>query len=488
MRAFARVSRGLAASLVLLALLGGVPWFLSAAVGWPLPRAVPAWNDVTATLAGDLPLDADTVWKVLACVVWVAWAQILVAAVVEAAAVARGGVANPIRGLAHMQGITGPLLSAAALLLPGSLANPAANTGPAVSTARTLVARIEAPAAPPPGPSLSDAPPTAPLPQTTIEHTVVRRDTLWDLAERYLAPGGSNEDIAAAVQRLYDLNAGMPQPDGATLTDASRIRRGWVLRIPDTSTTAPAAVDDNGSAAATVVVQPGDSLWELAEDNLGDGLRYPELFDLNAGRPQPDGDALAEPSLIRPGWNIQLPAPPDVPTTAPSAQPAPSDVAAPVVADTQPPASEHPMPETQLDAPTADAPTTATPVAPAPADASATDRPTPALDPAPETTDDDHDTHGSPVGALGAAGGLLAAGLAVALATLRRRRRVQRLPGTELPPLPVEAEPILNAIADADLDISAGIDRALRRLAGTLADRTSIPTPIVGTVNGANLE
>jgi hypothetical protein len=208
MRAFARVSRGFAASAVLCALLGGVPWFLSAAIGWPLPSAAPAWNDITATIAGDLPLDADTVWKVLACVVWVAWAQILAAAVVEAAALARGGVANPIRGLAHMQGIIGPLLSAAALLLPGSLSQPGTTAGPPASTARTLVARIEVPATPPPAPPTLD--PAASTPPATIEHTVVRRDTLWDLAERYLAPGGTNEEIAVAVQRLYDLNAGVP--------------------------------------------------------------------------------------------------------------------------------------------------------------------------------------------------------------------------------------------------------------------------------------
>src|SRR3546814_6773880 len=58
-----RLMRGLGAAAVLIALLGGVPAFLASAVGWPLPHSVPAWNDVTATFAGDLPLDANTVWR-----------------------------------------------------------------------------------------------------------------------------------------------------------------------------------------------------------------------------------------------------------------------------------------------------------------------------------------------------------------------------------------------------------------------------------------
>ena len=116
-----RLVRGLGASAVLAALLVGVPTLLALAVGWPLPRAVPAWADVRATFAGDLPLDPNTVWKVLACVVWIAWAQIAVAVAVETAALARGGIASPIRGLALMQSLTGPLLSAAALLLPNSV-------------------------------------------------------------------------------------------------------------------------------------------------------------------------------------------------------------------------------------------------------------------------------------------------------------------------------------------------------------------------------
>src|SRR4029079_18826234 len=50
-----------------------------------------------------------------------------------------------------------------------------------------------------------------------------------------------------------------------------------------------------------------DSLWRIADRELGDPTRWPELFDRNAGRAQPDGHALTRPELIQPGWRLALP-------------------------------------------------------------------------------------------------------------------------------------------------------------------------------------
>jgi hypothetical protein len=50
-----------------------------------------------------------------------------------------------------------------------------------------------------------------------------------------------------------------------------------------------------------------ESLWEIAQNHLGDGRRYQEIFDLNVGRIQPDGTKLTIASLIRPGWVLRMP-------------------------------------------------------------------------------------------------------------------------------------------------------------------------------------
>ena len=53
-----------------------------------------------------------------------------------------------------------------------------------------------------------------------------------------------------------------------------------------------------------------ESLWEIAENHLGDGRRYAEIFRLNEDQMQPDGTKLTIASLIRPGWVLRMPATP----------------------------------------------------------------------------------------------------------------------------------------------------------------------------------
>ncbi|MEY9969285.1 DNA-binding SARP family transcriptional activator [Streptacidiphilus sp. MAP12-16] len=98
-------------------------------------------------------------------------------------------------------------------------------------------------------------------------------------------------------------------------------------------------------------VKEGDNLWDLAARHLGDPLRWPEIYQLNAHRPQADGRALTDPDLIYPHWTLRLPTkgadPAPVTGTAPPppaavngpASAAPSPTAAP----TQPPI-ERPAP------------------------------------------------------------------------------------------------------------------------------------------------
>ena len=51
-----------------------------------------------------------------------------------------------------------------------------------------------------------------------------------------------------------------------------------------------------------------DTLWDMAERYLGDGLRYKEIWQLNKDVVQPDGRVLKNADLIYPGWVMKLPA------------------------------------------------------------------------------------------------------------------------------------------------------------------------------------
>ena len=452
MRRSTGVFRALAAAAALAVLLVGLPAFLVSAVGWPLPQGIPSLGEIGEIIGGDRPLETATVWKVLAAVLWLAWFQVVVAVTAEARAAVRGGLPRALPGLNLAHGLVAPLVAAIVIAWPaGSSARAAAAPTPVVAE-HVADPPIEVAVAPQANEPTQAA-------DVTVEHVVQRRDTLWDLAERYLGDGFRSTE-------LFELNEGRPQPDGRSLTDPGLLRPGWVLNIP-----APAPAEPVDSLTRTVVVQTGDSLWELADDHLGDGHRYTEVFDLNNGRPQPDGAALTRPELIRPGWQLDLPSSERAPAVAPpTAAPASDPASAPVPAT---------LPTTTV--PTADSmPDATVPQMQAEAVGRAG-----AVEVVPEV--ESEKSHRS-VGVLGLAGGFLAAGISAAVAVGRRRQRARRRPGTELPTIPQASASVLDAIADLDLDLADRVDRSLRHLGVLLRDRGSVPAPVIVSVHDGYLD
>ena len=57
----------------------------------------------------------------------------------------------------------------------------------------------------------------------------------------------------------------------------------------------------------TYRVATGDDLWSIAARFLGDGFRWVEIFDANQGREMNDGRRFNDPSVISPGWILELP-------------------------------------------------------------------------------------------------------------------------------------------------------------------------------------
>ena len=56
-------------------------------------------------------------------------------------------------------------------------------------------------------------------------------------------------------------------------------------------------------------VQEGDDLWVIAGRFLGDPGEWHQIYQLNEGKPQPDGRSLTDPNLIIPGWVLLIPQP-----------------------------------------------------------------------------------------------------------------------------------------------------------------------------------
>ncbi len=72
----------------------------------------------------------------------------------------------------------------------------------------------------------------------------------------------------------------------------------------DTSSTevgTEAAGEPTAVSPTTVTVQPGFTLWRIATENLGDGIRYVQVFEANK-------DQIRDPDLIYPGQVFTIPA------------------------------------------------------------------------------------------------------------------------------------------------------------------------------------
>ena len=54
-------------------------------------------------------------------------------------------------------------------------------------------------------------------------------------------------------------------------------------------------------------VRPGATPWSLAEHHLGDGLRWREIWEINRGRPPPDGRAWSLQLQFVTGWQLSGP-------------------------------------------------------------------------------------------------------------------------------------------------------------------------------------
>jgi Bacterial transcriptional activator domain len=112
---------------------------------------------------------------------------------------------------------------------------------------------------------------------------------------------------AAAALAPAVASPGPPRPAPSI---SAQVTPGVAQNTELTTNQAPAQAAPNADKAYLVQPPVGrfhESLWEIAQNHLGDGRRYREIFELNKGRVQPDGTKLTIASLIRPGWMLLMP-------------------------------------------------------------------------------------------------------------------------------------------------------------------------------------
>lgn len=213
-------------------------------------------------------------------------------------AVAKGDTAlTPLQRVA----VAAPVFETASAPLP--------STGP-VRAVVSLGDVVEAPTveiASDPTASPSSAPAGAPVAGTN--YVVRAGDSVFAIAGHVV--GQDPVAVADYADRIIDANTGQDMGDGRRFVNAAFIDVGWVLRLPPIGLSGGGIGTPSAEPAVASpevhVVERGESLWSIAEDELGDPTRWPELYEENAGRSFDDGRTLSDPDLIHPGWTLELP-------------------------------------------------------------------------------------------------------------------------------------------------------------------------------------
>ncbi|WP_067430757.1 LysM peptidoglycan-binding domain-containing protein [Nocardioides jensenii] len=437
--------RGLAAFVLILVVLIGTPMLLIfiGATPWNVD-----WSQLRMLLLS--PDDGTVALILIGIVAWLAWAVMTFCLISEVIATVRGVRAPRLPVIGTGQHLAAQLVAAAALLftvaqplaitfaaVPAHAQDqtphdvrpaqaPAAQSVPSAETSRTVVAEQVEP---------------APVSYTTRPH-----DSLWKIAETHLGDGARFSEIVA-------LNPGQ-FPNGPKFLATS-----VVLQLP-APTTDP--VDPTPDADARYVVEEGDTLWDIADEELGDPMRYGEIFDASRTTTQPDGARLTDPDLIRPGWELDIPN-----GTAPEASPGqeieppaipeePPVVEPPTVEPTQPEASAEPQPNSDDTHAAADGTASETP--------------------------------GWLLPGLAGAGSVLAGSLFLVLRGHRRRQMRYRYPGEVLEAPPQELADVEKSARHAEsatVPRIEDLDRLLRHFAEGL-ELTGQPLPRLQTVEMAS--
>jgi hypothetical protein len=332
----------------------------------PLAGADPPWTWGSDAVGDALsrPLADDTVIdgiiRTSLCVVWLAVAVIIVTTVVEVVhALRHHGLAVPdVRGMGWAQSIARFIAVGLVAVLP--MMTPAASLATTLGARPVATSEVDgssgaAPWAASPTPGMpANGAPAAPVPVTGAVHVVTAGESIYSIAVDLA--GRDSSRVMEIADVIIDANLGRLMPGGQRFTNPAYIEAGWTLQLPgdlapaepDGSLVVTAESDTDGSV--TYVVERGDTLWDIAGEQVGDPTSWTEIWERNAGDDMGEGRTFDDPNVILPGWELDLA---DVePTAAEVANEVPTEPSEPVPQ----PSSPDPTPGTTIPAPSIDEP------------------------------------------------------------------------------------------------------------------------------------
>ncbi|MEU2284287.1 hypothetical protein ABZ614_20490 [Streptomyces sp. NPDC013178] len=514
-RILGRVLKAVLSLLVLAGAVAGLPLLLI----WVTPVIwASAHDDLTRLLDRQ---DTGAAFLVLLIAVgWIGWAQFAFCAVCELIAQLRGQTWHAPRGLGSSQRAAALLIGSILVLLPTSSAL-ASDAQAAPATGTRVPGQPQAPQVTAADQNASSAVST-PTSRTYTVRETRPAESLWSIAEQELGDGERWREIAA-------LNEGRTMADGVAFKAKGFLQPGWQLEMPDTAAAAGGVRTQLGEGAPAageksehvVTVHSGDYLSKIAQEELGDGGAWPELFEASRGKPQPDGlPAISDPDVIYAGQQVtvpgrqsdrpprgsdqgdeggsqQTPIPPAIQTpdgeqrpgddTGDEQAPAPSNTSAPAPQSSAPsapanrpaqqPGQEHASPSSTASA----SPGPSTSVSPSATSPSASAEPSGSVASSPTAASETPASApaSSPLNlrtVLGA-GALLAAAVTGALALRRTLQRRRRKPGETIAIAAETSTAEAKLAAAAEPGSAARLDMALRTLAHQVAQKEGMVLP-----------
>jgi LysM repeat protein len=450
-----RLLTGTLAAMLIIGILIGLPVILVEVGGNPLPDQLPSLSDVGRALTS--PDDGTLAVAAISLIAWMAWLILAGSILIEAASRLRGITTPALPGLRLPQLAARSLVTAALLLFAATPQQIQHLSEPAALPVATA-GYNHGPAETPHRPTEADMPTAAGNrgKVETVSYRVRNGDSLWTIARDQLGSGARYREIAELNTKVLG-----GRPDF--------ISPGTILRLPTTARTDP------DRAAHTVTVKRGDTLSEIAEEELGDADRYPEIFQASKAITQPGHRHLTDPDVIDIGWTVKIPSPETHKETGKPTKP--ENGSRTTQNDQRRSPADRPIPDpTATRSPTA--PPTTTPTARPTEPARQVPTPQSSADAADDAAQSDADAPPWMLTGLTGGGVVLSASLLLLLRTRRRSQFRNRRPGRTIAapgPQLTPVEKTITAVGDLSAPMINVVDAALRRLA---ASQSAVQRPM----------